>query len=41
VRRIVLTDYVAGVKMLDLARSVEQETSVERSALPVVGKIAQ
>ena len=27
VRRIVLTDYVAGVKMLDLRKSVELETS--------------
>ncbi len=25
VRRIVLTDYAAGVKMLDLARSTEEE----------------
>lgn len=31
VRRIVLTDYVAGVKMLDLERSVEEAPLIETS----------
>jgi methyl-accepting chemotaxis protein len=30
VRRIVLTDYISGMKMLDLERSVEEETEAER-----------
>ncbi|MHC4413746.1 MAG: HAMP domain-containing protein [Planctomycetota bacterium] len=34
VRRIVLTDYTSGVKMLDLERSVEEEPSPGGSAAP-------
>ncbi len=41
VRRIVLTDYVAGVKMLDLARSIEQEAATERPRVAVGDKIVQ
>jgi nitrate/nitrite-specific signal transduction histidine kinase len=41
VRRIVLTDYVTGVKMLDLARSTEQDNAIDQPILDAVGKITR
>jgi HAMP domain-containing protein len=40
VRRIVLTDYIEGVKMLDLQKSVEEEPS-SPSASPVSGDLSE